>query len=76
MNLVSSLNRHKIVAELPATLVYFSVFDPSLAPNEESAGDQICYFYPPGTAKNEKIRQVGLAQALINFTKYICMLVF
>ncbi|TPX39679.1 hypothetical protein SeMB42_g06280 [Synchytrium endobioticum] len=57
-----------MVADAAAKLVYFSVFDPSLAPSEECAGDQICYFHPNTTPANYQIRQVGLAQALINFT--------
>ncbi|KAI9019556.1 hypothetical protein CLU79DRAFT_804864 [Phycomyces nitens] len=50
-------------------LSYFCVYNPSLGPTEENTKDQILYY----TAKrvvpaDVKMKQVGLAQALVNFT--------
>ncbi|KAL9537106.1 hypothetical protein MBANPS3_012078 [Mucor bainieri] len=50
-------------------LSYFCVYNPSLGPHEENTKDQILYY----TAKkvvpaDVKMKQVGLAQALVNFT--------
>ncbi|CDS11353.1 hypothetical protein LRAMOSA03616 [Lichtheimia ramosa] len=50
-------------------LSYFCVYNPSLAQNEENTKDQILYY----TAKtvvpaDVKMKQVGLAQALVNFS--------
>lgn len=52
-------------------LSYFCVYNPSLGPHEENTKDQILYY----TAKkvipaDVKMKQVGLAQALVNFTRY------
>ncbi|KAI8817399.1 uncharacterized protein EV422DRAFT_570739 [Fimicolochytrium jonesii] len=52
----------------PPSLVYLAIFNPSLAPKDETALEQICLFHPNTTPQNEKARQVGLAQALVNFT--------
>lgn len=53
-------------------LSYFCVYNPSLGQSEENTKDQILYY----TAKkvvpaDVKMKQVGLAQALVNFTSYI-----
>ncbi|KAI9495509.1 hypothetical protein BDB00DRAFT_813625 [Zychaea mexicana] len=53
----------------PPTLSYFCVYNPSLAQSEENTKDQILYY----TAKkvvpaDVKMKQVGLAQALVNFS--------
>ncbi|KAJ3012660.1 vacuolar fusion protein ccz1 [Thoreauomyces humboldtii] len=53
----------------PPCLVYFAVFNPSFNTSEDGAADQICFFHPSTISKDEKARQVGLAQALVNFTK-------
>lgn len=50
-------------------LSYFCVYNPSLGQSEETTKDQILYY----TAKkvvpaDVKMKQVGLAQALVNFT--------
>lgn len=71
---IQSINRD----EAPATprlgksspiLSYFCVYNPSLGQSEENTKDQILYY----TAKkvvpaDVKMKQVGLAQALVNFT--------
>ncbi|KAG2208694.1 hypothetical protein INT47_007793 [Mucor saturninus] len=51
------------------TLSYFCVYNPSLGQSEENTKDQILYY----TAKkvvpaDVKMKQIGLAQALVNFT--------
>lgn len=53
---------------------YFCVYNPSLGTSEESTKDQILYY----TAKKAvpadvKMKQVGLAQALVNFSSYVCV---
>ena len=53
----------------PPTLSYFFVYNPSLAQSEENTKDQILYY----TAKkvvpaDVKMKQIGLAQALVNFS--------
>ncbi|KAJ3087329.1 vacuolar fusion protein ccz1 [Quaeritorhiza haematococci] len=55
----------------PPSLLYFCVFNPSLGTSEElhNAKEQICYFHPPTTPLDEQVRQVGLTQALVHFTK-------
>lgn len=50
-------------------LSYFCVYNPSLGQTEETTKDQILYY----TAKkvvpaDVKMKQIGLAQALVNFT--------
>ncbi|KND04621.1 uncharacterized protein SPPG_00339 [Spizellomyces punctatus DAOM BR117] len=53
----------------PASLVYFAVFNPTFGQTEKTSADQICFFHPASTSLNEKSRQVGLAQALVQFTR-------
>ncbi|KAJ3157343.1 vacuolar fusion protein ccz1 [Geranomyces variabilis] len=53
----------------PASLAYFAIFNPSFSKSEDSANDQICLFYPSTVPADERARQVGLATALVNFTK-------
>lgn len=71
---IQSLNKDDstVVPRLGNTspiLSYFCVYNPSLGQSEENTKDQILYY----TAKkvvpaDVKMKQVGLAQALVNFT--------
>jgi hypothetical protein len=57
-------------------LSYFCVYNPNLGGrSDENNKEQILYY----TAKkvvplDVKLRQVGLAQALVNFTSYACLI--
>ncbi|KAJ3212327.1 vacuolar fusion protein ccz1 [Dinochytrium kinnereticum] len=52
----------------PPELSHFAVFNPSWGPKEETADQQIAFYHPLYTSSDEMMRQVGLAQALVNFT--------
>ncbi|KAI8370599.1 uncharacterized protein BYT42DRAFT_502387 [Radiomyces spectabilis] len=64
------VDTHSIqLGKTPPTLTYFCVYNSSLSQSEENTKDQILYY----TAKkvvpaDVKMKQVGLAQALVNFT--------
>ncbi|KAI9009576.1 hypothetical protein BC832DRAFT_590931 [Gaertneriomyces semiglobifer] len=46
------------------------IFSPALAPNDdEAAHEQILFRYPKETPLDERTRQVGLAMALVDFTR-------
>ncbi|KAI9208750.1 uncharacterized protein BJ171DRAFT_489867 [Polychytrium aggregatum] len=49
-------------------LVQFTIFSPALGPTEETVDRQICFSYPTLDASDSVLREVGLAQAIINFT--------
>ncbi|KAI7899642.1 uncharacterized protein BX663DRAFT_532759 [Cokeromyces recurvatus] len=50
-------------------LSYFCVYNPSLSQSEENTKDQILYYTAKKAVSADlKIKQVGLAQALVNFT--------
>ncbi|GES75847.1 vacuolar fusion protein CCZ1 homolog [Rhizophagus clarus] len=62
-------NSHGIV-NVPPSLSYFCVYNPSLGGIDDSQGDQILYYTSKRTVPMDvKIRQVGLAQGLVNFTR-------
>lgn len=73
----SSINSKESAVSLAQTLgrtspmlSYFCVYNPSLGPTEETNKDQILYYTAKRTVPLDmKMRQVGLAQALVNFTK-------
>ncbi|KAI8148611.1 hypothetical protein BJV82DRAFT_270421 [Fennellomyces sp. T-0311] len=53
----------------PPTLSYFCVYNPSLAQSEENPKDQILYYTAQKVVPADvKMKQVGLAQALVNFS--------
>ena len=69
---------------LPACLSYLAIYNPSLSTSDESAHDQIVYYYSKDkenkadsgddSAKtrdqiNEQLRQVGLAQGIVQFAR-------
>jgi hypothetical protein len=63
-------NSHGIV-NVPPSLSYFCVYNPSFGGTDDSQGDQILYYTSKRTVPMDvKIRQVGLAQGLVNFTRF------
>ncbi|CAI2193224.1 9100_t:CDS:2, partial [Funneliformis geosporum] len=55
---------------VPPSLSYFCVYNPSFGPTEDSQKDQLLYYTSKNTVPMDvKMRQVGLAQGLINFTR-------
>ncbi|CAG8636389.1 698_t:CDS:2, partial [Paraglomus occultum] len=58
------------IVSVPPKLAYFCVYNPSLGTTEETQDKQLLFY----TAQDEvpinvQVRQTGLAQALVNFTK-------
>ncbi|KAL9001169.1 MAG: hypothetical protein Q9169_000353 [Polycauliona sp. 2 TL-2023] len=72
---------------VPAALAFLAIYNPSLSQDDDTAGEQIVYYYTKPDAhashrtksrvhhvvdqdgKNEKIRQVGLAQGMVQFAR-------
>ncbi|KAF8421941.1 hypothetical protein EV426DRAFT_699429 [Tirmania nivea] len=54
----------------PASLFSLAIFNPALGPTDETVGNQIVFFTSrePQTP-NERLRQVGLAQGVVEFAK-------
>lgn len=74
------------MASLPATLLYFVIYNPSLKPthkhldssndddNEDAEEQAQVLFYTAkdhAVSKDRVLRQVGLAKALVNFSKLV-----
>ncbi|CAG8500626.1 11627_t:CDS:2 [Diversispora eburnea] len=55
---------------VPSSLAYFCVYNPTFGPTEETQKDQLLYYVAKKTVPMDvKIRQIGLAQGLIHFTR-------
>ncbi|KAL8674976.1 MAG: hypothetical protein Q9168_000680 [Polycauliona sp. 1 TL-2023] len=72
---------------VPAALAFLAVYNPSLSHSDDSAGDQIVYYYTKSVThrshrskslahdvveherRNERLRQVGLAQGMVLFAR-------
>ncbi|CAJ0883876.1 10145_t:CDS:2 [Entrophospora sp. SA101] len=59
-----------LAISVPPCLSYFCIYNPTLGPTEETQKDQILYY----TSRKQvpldtTIRQIGLAQGIVNFTK-------
>ncbi len=70
---------------VPAHLGFLAIYNPSLGTTDETLEDQIVYYSPPNTSTNDKhqrptedwireqhneqLRQIGLAQGMIEFGK-------
>lgn len=52
-----------------SSLARFFVFDPRLGPTEETEHEKILYYWPPSTPLNRQQSDIGLSEALINFTR-------
>ncbi|KXS18561.1 hypothetical protein M427DRAFT_67615 [Gonapodya prolifera JEL478] len=50
-----------------ASVTFFAIYNPGLGMSEGSERDQLLFFYPKDWSLDDKIRQIGLAQALVNF---------
>lgn len=70
---------------VPAQLEYLTIYNPTLSDSEESLKQQIVFYQSggdkrsktpvsrqedaPSDKENERLRQVGLAQGMVNFAK-------
>ncbi|CAG8682148.1 8076_t:CDS:2, partial [Acaulospora morrowiae] len=55
---------------VPPSLNYFCVYNPTFGPTEETQKDQLLYYTARKTVPMDvKMRQIGLAQGLVNFTR-------
>lgn len=54
----------------PSTLFYFTAFFTGMKIPEGEEHRQIIGFYPPTFSRQDRIKHTGLAQAIINFSKY------
>ncbi|KAF7242877.1 hypothetical protein EYD10_10657 [Varanus komodoensis] len=52
----------------PALLSFF-IYNPRLGPKEGEEEKKILFYYPNEVEKNEKIRSVGLCEAIVQFTR-------
>lgn len=63
------------IVTVPPSLSYFCVYNPSFGDTDDSQSDQLLYYTSKKTVPMDvKIRQVGLAQGLINFTRFAIFL--
>ncbi|KAL7274412.1 hypothetical protein RUND412_002687 [Rhizina undulata] len=57
---------------IPASLSYLAIYNPALGPTDETVNDQIVFYTSKkgGSATaNEKLRQIGLAQGVVEFAR-------
>ena len=69
----------------PARLNFLTIYNPSFGQSDETVHDQILYYYshssrrkvysksfqePDREEENERLRQIGLAQGMVEFAKY------
>ena len=69
----------------PANLAFLTIYNPSLSDSDETLRDQILYYHgsdnsqvsrpeerdrEPSDVENERLRQIGLAQGMVEFAKY------
>lgn len=52
-----------------ATLQSFFAFNPTFGHGEDEEHKKLLYYYPPETAPDDQLRDIGVAQGLVNFTK-------
>lgn len=58
----------------PAALSSLAIYNPSLGPTDETVHDQIVFYTSrKGNAvtSNDKLRQIGLAQGIVEFARYV-----
>lgn len=51
------------------TLQNFFVFNPTFGRCEDEEYKKLLFFYPPETNMDNQLRDMGIAQGLVNFTK-------
>jgi hypothetical protein len=61
----------QMARQVGAALAKFFMLDPRLGPTEETEHEKILYYYPDDTPLSQQQSDVGLSEALINFTKYV-----
>ncbi|XP_015215800.1 vacuolar fusion protein CCZ1 homolog isoform X2 [Lepisosteus oculatus] len=54
------------------TLLNFFVYNPKFGPREGEEEKKILFYHPNEVEKNEKIRNVGLCEAIVQFTRTFC----
>uniref|UniRef100_A0A8C5FSC0 CCZ1 homolog, vacuolar protein trafficking and biogenesis associated n=1 Tax=Gadus morhua TaxID=8049 RepID=A0A8C5FSC0_GADMO len=54
------------------SLLSFFVYNPSFGPREGEEEKKILFYHPSEVEKNEKIRNVGLCEAIVQFTRTFC----
>ena len=66
----------------PANLSFFTIFSPALSSSDDNLEDQILYYYSSQNdrktnqtnfdhdVENERLRQIGLAQGMVEFAKW------
>uniref|UniRef100_H9GIQ0 CCZ1/INTU/HSP4 first Longin domain-containing protein n=1 Tax=Anolis carolinensis TaxID=28377 RepID=H9GIQ0_ANOCA len=64
--MAAGAGQEKLLA--PALLGFF-VYNPRLGPREGEEEKKILFYYPNEVEKNEKIRSVGLCEAIVQFTR-------
>ncbi|XP_003745876.2 vacuolar fusion protein CCZ1 homolog [Galendromus occidentalis] len=51
------------------TLQNFFVFNPTLGRGEDEEDKKLLFYYPPETDSDDQLRDIGIAQGLVSFTK-------
>ncbi|CAL8283730.1 unnamed protein product [Merluccius merluccius] len=76
--LLGLLSRSPIMAavsqekQYTPSLLSFFVYNPSFGPREGEEEKKILFYHPSEVEKNEKIRNVGLCEAIVQFTRTFC----
>ncbi|XP_010787430.1 vacuolar fusion protein CCZ1 homolog [Notothenia coriiceps] len=55
--------------QFTASLLNFFVYNPTFGPREGEEEKKILFYHPSEVEKNEKIRNVGLCEAIVQFTR-------
>ena len=75
-------SQHGKVEVAPANLLFLTIFSPALSGSDDNLKDQILYYYSSQDdrtttkgnsnhdVENEKLRQIGLAQGMVEFAKW------
>ncbi|XP_069341890.1 vacuolar fusion protein CCZ1 homolog [Eulemur rufifrons] len=55
--------------QFPPALLSFFIYNPRFGPREGEEENKILFYHPNEVEKNEKIRNVGLCEAIVQFTR-------
>ncbi|XP_063524175.1 vacuolar fusion protein CCZ1 homolog isoform X4 [Pongo pygmaeus] len=55
--------------QFPPALLSFFIYNPGFGPREGEEENKILFYHPNEVEKNEKIRNVGLCEAIVQFTR-------
>ncbi|XP_054416157.1 vacuolar fusion protein CCZ1 homolog isoform X4 [Pongo abelii] len=55
--------------QFPPSLLSFFIYNPGFGPREGEEENKILFYHPNEVEKNEKIRNVGLCEAIVQFTR-------